>query len=140
MKCPLARTWANFISHRARRDISQCAVARYFTFCGSKTFHYMHLCLQMQCRSRKKDEEFLKFFVLFLLVAISIFILLYRRYADGCFSFWRCCSIKRGQYRRGARVTSPPRGVDKEDVNQHFRAREQKRAFNKAKNGCASVT
>ena len=73
MKCPLARTWANFISHRARRDISQCAVAHYFTFCGSKTFHYMHLCLQMQCLSRKKDEEFLQFFVLFLLVGVSFF-------------------------------------------------------------------
>lgn len=70
MKCPLARTWANFISHRARRDISQCAVAHYFTFCGSKTFHYMHLCLQMQCFSRKKDEEFLQFFVLFLSVRV----------------------------------------------------------------------
>ena len=79
VKCPLARTWANFISHRARRDISQCAGAHYFTFCGSKTFHYMHLCLQMQCLSRKKDEEFLQFFVLFLLVGILIFILLYRR-------------------------------------------------------------
>lgn len=70
MKCPLVRTWANFISHRARRDISQCAVAHYFTFCGSKTFHYMHLCLQMQCLSRKKDEEFLQFFVLFLSVRV----------------------------------------------------------------------
>ena len=48
-------------------------------FAGSKTFHYMHLCLQMQCLSRKKDEEFLQFFVLFLLVGILIFILLYRR-------------------------------------------------------------
>ena len=33
----------------------------------------------MQCLSRKKDEEFLQFFVLFLLVGILIFILLYRR-------------------------------------------------------------
>ena len=73
VKCPLTRTWANFISHRARRDISQCAAAHYFTFCGSKTFHYMHLCLQMQCLSRKKDEEFLQFFVLFLLVGVSFF-------------------------------------------------------------------
>ena len=73
MKCPLTRTWANFISHRARRDISQCAPAHYFTFCGSKTFHYMHLCPQMQCLSRKKDEEFLQFFVLFLLVVASFF-------------------------------------------------------------------
>ena len=73
MKCPLTRTWANFISHRARRDISQCAPAHYFTFCGSKTFHHMHLCPQMQCLSRKKDEEFLQFFVLFLLVGASFF-------------------------------------------------------------------
>ena len=73
MKCPLTRTRANFISHRARRDISQCAPAHYFTFCGSKTFHYMHLCPQMQCLSRKKDEEFLQFFVLFLLVGVSFF-------------------------------------------------------------------
>ena len=37
------RTWANFISHRARRDISQYATAYYFTFCDSKTFHlYYH--------------------------------------------------------------------------------------------------
>ena len=33
----------------------------------------MHLCLQMQCLSRKKDEEFLQFFVLFLLVGVSFF-------------------------------------------------------------------
>ena len=37
----------------------------------------------MQCLSRKKDEEFLQFFVLFLLVGILIFILLYGRYAVG---------------------------------------------------------
>ena len=84
MKCPLARTWANFISHRAGRDISQCALAHYFTFCKSKTFHYMLLCLQMQCLSRKKDEEFLQFFVLSLLVGILIFILLYRRSPSRC--------------------------------------------------------
>ena len=34
-----SRTWANFISHRARRDISQYATAYYFTFCDSKIFH-----------------------------------------------------------------------------------------------------
>ena len=44
-KCEMfaSRTWANFISHRARRDISQYATAYYFTFCVSKTFHlYYH--------------------------------------------------------------------------------------------------
>ena len=39
----------------------------------------------MQCLSRKKDEEFLQFFVLFLLVGILIFILLYRRFPSGIF-------------------------------------------------------
>ena len=39
----------------------------------------------MQCLSRKKDEEFLQFFVLFLLVGILIFILLYRRSPSRCF-------------------------------------------------------
>ena len=53
------RTWANFISHRAKRDISQCAIAHYFTFCESKTFHYMRLWPQMQCLSRKKGRGIL---------------------------------------------------------------------------------
>ena len=40
-KCEMfaLRTRANFISHRAKRDISQYAFAYYFTFCDSKTFH-----------------------------------------------------------------------------------------------------
>ena len=38
VKCSLTRTWANFISHRAERDISQCATAHYFTFCFAKHF------------------------------------------------------------------------------------------------------
>ena len=44
-KCEMfaLRTRANFISHRAKRDISQYAIAYYFTFCNSKTFHlYTH--------------------------------------------------------------------------------------------------
>ena len=44
-KCEMfaLRTWANFISHQAKRDISQYAFAYYFTFCDSKTFHlYAH--------------------------------------------------------------------------------------------------
>ena len=40
-KCEMfaSRTWANFISHRTKWDISQYATAYYFTFCDSKTFH-----------------------------------------------------------------------------------------------------
>ena len=34
------QTWANFISRRAKRDISQRSAERYFTFCDSKTFHF----------------------------------------------------------------------------------------------------
>ena len=43
-KCEMfaPRTWANFISHRARRDISQCALAHYFTFCLAKHFTYIY--------------------------------------------------------------------------------------------------
>ena len=34
------RTWANFISHRTKWDISQRSRERYFTFYESKTFHF----------------------------------------------------------------------------------------------------
>ena len=39
VKYSLTRMWANFISHRPKGDISQCAIAHYFTFGGSRIFH-----------------------------------------------------------------------------------------------------
>ena len=54
----------HFTSSKARY-FTMC-ISHYFTFCKSKTFHYIYLCPQMQCLSRKKDREFFKFSVLFL--------------------------------------------------------------------------
>ena len=50
----------HFTSSKARyftivRKKLFCSFAHYFTFCGSKTFHYMHLCPQKQCLSGKAD-------------------------------------------------------------------------------------
>ena len=42
VKYSLTRTWANFISHRTKWDISQCALAHYFTFCLAKHFTYIY--------------------------------------------------------------------------------------------------
>jgi len=39
-----ARTWANFISHRTKWDISQCAIAHYFTFGNAEYFTKFKSC------------------------------------------------------------------------------------------------
>ena len=43
-KCEMfaSRTRANFISRRTKWDISQCALAHYFTFCLAKHFTYIY--------------------------------------------------------------------------------------------------
>ena len=46
-----------FISHRAERDISQCSIERYFTFCGAKYFTICicnHKC--SACREKRTES------------------------------------------------------------------------------------
>ena len=44
VKYSLTRMWANFISHRTKWDISQCAIAHYFTFGNAEYFTKYNSC------------------------------------------------------------------------------------------------
>ena len=69
--------------------------------CGSTLFHVLRkqnisLYAFVPTKAvlvKKKDEEFLQFFVLFLWVGVLIFILLYRRAPSGLFSLLYAASV-----------------------------------------------
>ena len=60
VKCSLTRTWANFISHRTKWDISQFSQENYFTFGNAEYFTKFKSCIfvlraQEKGRSQKRS-------------------------------------------------------------------------------------